>query len=43
MSVEDSKSALARGDGEWLAEVLIDLEEDEPARLLLIDTLRSRA
>ena len=29
-----------RADGEWLAELLIDLEEDEPARMQLIDALR---
>jgi hypothetical protein len=30
-----------RADGEWLAEVLIDLEEDEPARLHLVAALRN--
>jgi hypothetical protein len=29
-----------RADTEWLAELLIDLEEDEPARLHLIEGLR---
>jgi len=29
-----------RADAEWLAELLIDLEEDEPARMQLIDALR---
>jgi hypothetical protein len=29
-----------RADGEWLAELLIDLEEDEPARLYLVEALR---
>lgn len=29
-----------RADGEWLAELLIDLEEDEPARLQLVAALR---
>ncbi len=29
-----------RADGGWLAEVLTDLEEDEPARLYLVDALR---
>jgi hypothetical protein len=29
-----------RVDGEWLAELLIDLEEDEPARLHLVAALR---
>jgi hypothetical protein len=29
-----------RADGEWLVELLIDLEEDEPARLLLVEALR---
>jgi hypothetical protein len=29
-----------RDDAAWLAEVLIDLEEDEPARLHLIEALR---
>lgn len=31
------------GDGEWLAELLIDLEEDEPARLRLVAALRHQA
>lgn len=30
-----------RADAEWLAELLIDLEEDEPARLHLMNALRS--
>jgi hypothetical protein len=30
-----------RADGEWLAELLIDLEEDEPARLHLVAALRA--
>jgi hypothetical protein len=30
-----------RQDVEWLAELLIDLEEDEPARLRLIEALKS--
>lgn len=30
-----------RADGEWLAELLIDLEEDEPARLRLVAALRN--
>jgi hypothetical protein len=29
-----------RADAEWLAEMLIDLEEDEPARLRLIASVR---
>jgi hypothetical protein len=29
-----------REDAEWLAELLIDLEEDEPARLRLVAALR---
>jgi hypothetical protein len=29
-----------RADAEWLAELLIDLEEDEPARLHLVAALR---
>jgi hypothetical protein len=29
-----------RADAEWLAELLIDLEEDERARLHLIEALR---
>jgi hypothetical protein len=29
-----------RADGEWLAEVLIDLDVDEPARLHMIEALR---
>jgi hypothetical protein len=29
-----------RADGEWLAELLIDLEEDEPARLHMVEALR---
>jgi hypothetical protein len=29
-----------RADAEWLAELLIDLEEDEPARLNLVAALR---
>jgi hypothetical protein len=29
-----------RVDGEWLAVLLIDLEEDEPARLHLVAALR---
>lgn len=29
-----------RADGEWLAELLVDLEEDEPARLHLVEVLR---
>jgi hypothetical protein len=29
-----------RADAEWLAELLIDLEEDEPTRLHLIEALR---
>ncbi len=29
-----------RADAEWLAELLIDLEEDEPARLHLVEALR---
>jgi hypothetical protein len=29
-----------RADAEWLAELLIDLEEDEPARLRLVAALR---
>lgn len=29
-----------RADAEWLAELLIDLEEDEPARLQLVAALR---
>jgi hypothetical protein len=29
-----------RVDAEWLAELLIDLEEDEPARLRLVAALR---
>ena len=29
-----------RDDGEWLAEVLIDLEEDEPTRLHMVGALR---
>jgi hypothetical protein len=29
-----------RADGEWLAELLIDLEEDEPARLRFVEALR---
>jgi hypothetical protein len=32
---------MIRPDGEWLAELLIDLEEDEPARLNLIAGLKS--
>ncbi|MEO8424000.1 MAG: hypothetical protein ABI595_08810 [Actinomycetota bacterium] len=32
-----------RANGEWLAELLIDLEEDEPARLYLIDALHRLA
>jgi hypothetical protein len=28
-----------RADAEWLAELLIDLEEDEPARLHLVEAL----
>jgi hypothetical protein len=31
---------VAGADAEWLAELLIDLEEDDPARLHLIDALR---
>jgi hypothetical protein len=30
-----------RADAEWLAELLIDLEEDESARLHLVEALRS--
>jgi hypothetical protein len=30
-----------RADGEWLAEVLVDLEEDEPARLHLVVALKA--
>ena len=30
-----------RQDAEWLAELLIDLEEDEPARLRLVAALQS--
>jgi hypothetical protein len=29
-----------RADAEWVAELLIDLEEDEPARLRLVSALR---
>jgi hypothetical protein len=29
-----------RADGEWLVELLIDFEEDEPARLHLVAALR---
>jgi hypothetical protein len=29
-----------RADAEWLAELLIDLEEDEPARLYLVEAFR---
>lgn len=29
-----------RDDGEWLTELLIDLKEDEPARLHLLAALR---
>jgi hypothetical protein len=31
-----------REDAEWLAELLIDLEEDEPARLRLVAALRDK-
>jgi hypothetical protein len=30
-----------RADGEWLAEVMMDLEEDEPARLWLVAALKA--
>jgi hypothetical protein len=30
-----------RADAEWLAELLIDLEENEPARLYLVEALRA--
>jgi hypothetical protein len=42
---EEDRAALigrlhVRADGEWLAELLADLEEDEVAGLRLVDALR---
>ena len=42
---EEDRAALIgrltlRDDAQWLAEVLIDLETDEPARLQMAETLR---